>query len=59
MRMLLRPYLSLFLIVPENEGIRPQDLLSMVKEVNETQISKEELLSEHIYYFDGDNITKI
>ncbi len=48
-----------FLIVPEDEGIRPRDLLCMVKEVNETQISKEELLSEHIYYFDGDNITKI
>lgn len=48
-----------FLIVPEDESIRTCDLLSMVREVNETQISKEEMLSEHIYYFDGDNITKI
>ena len=48
-----------FLIVPEGEDIRAEDLLCMVKEVNETQISEEDILSEHIYYFDGDNITKI
>lgn len=48
-----------FLVVPEDESIRAGDLLCMVKEVNKTQISKEELLSEHVYYFDGDNITKM
>lgn len=48
-----------FLIVPENNDIRPEDLRMMVKEVNETQIEKEELLSDHIYYFDGNIITKM
>lgn len=48
-----------FLIVPEDEGILADDLLCMVKEVNETQISEEDILSDHIYYFDGNNITKM
>lgn len=48
-----------FLVVPEDDAVRPEDLMSMVKEVNETQIRKEELLSNHIYYFDGNIITKM
>lgn len=48
-----------FLIVPEDEDIFPEDLLTMVKEVNDTEIKKEEFLSDRIYYFDGCNITKI
>lgn len=48
-----------FLIIPENSGARPRDLLAMVKEINETQIQKEEFLSDYIYYFDGDIITKM
>ena len=48
-----------FLIVPENRFIRPENLQSMLKEVNETQIKAEELLSDHIYYFDGNIITKM
>lgn len=48
-----------FLVVPEEEGIRPTELLKLVKEVNDTQIREEELLSDHIYHFDGHNITKM
>lgn len=48
-----------FLIVPEEKDIRPENLLNMVKEINDTQITKEEFLSDHIYYFDGKNITKL
>ena len=48
-----------FLIVPESEMICPESLRRIVKEVNETQLRPEELLSDHIYYFDGDIITKM
>ncbi|MBQ8857968.1 MAG: hypothetical protein IJ024_07490 [Lachnospiraceae bacterium] len=48
-----------FLIVPENDFLIPENLRSMVKEVNETQIKEEELLSDHIYYFNGDIVTKM
>ena len=48
-----------FLIVPENEFLNRENLRSMVKEVNETHIRREELLSDHIYYFDGDIVTKM
>lgn len=48
-----------FLIVPEDPAVCADNLNEMVKEVNATQIRKEELLSDHIYYFNGYNITKI
>lgn len=48
-----------FLIVPKAELIEPENLLQIVREVNATQIREEELLSDHIYYFDGDIITKM
>ena len=48
-----------FLIVPKSEHICWENLRRIVKEVNSTQISPEELLSNHIYYFDGDIITKM
>lgn len=48
-----------FLIIPEDEGIRPENLLAMLREVNETQVRKEEVLSDHLYYFDGNIITKM
>ena len=48
-----------FLVVPETDLISPENLRLMVKEVNETQIAEEELLSDHIYYFDGNIITKM
>ncbi len=48
-----------FLIVPDLEEISPQHLLTMLREINETQVTKEEVLSDHIYYFDGNIITKM
>lgn len=48
-----------FLVVPENSFLKPENLRSMVKEVNETQIREEELLSDHIYYFNGNIVTKM
>lgn len=49
---LLRPYLSLFLIVPKNEGVSPRDLGEMVREVNHSQLQKEEILSDRVYEYD-------
>lgn len=48
-----------FLIVPEEEGICAGDLIDMVMEVNATEVDLEDVLSDSVYYFDGDNITKI
>lgn len=48
-----------FLIVPDFGEIHPWKLLTMLREINETQVEEEEVLSNHIYYFDGDIITKI
>lgn len=48
-----------FLIVPEEEEVVPARLTEIVKEVNRTEIAKEEFLSDEIYYFDGDIITKM
>ncbi len=48
-----------FLIVPEKTEIHPENLRHIVCEVNETQIEKEEVLGDSVYYFDGKNITKM
>lgn len=48
-----------FLIVQEDPALRAKNLIAMVREVNATLIQKEELLSDHIYHFNGHNITKI
>ena len=49
---LLRPYLSLFILVPFQEEIDKSQLIQMVNEVNETQVAKEEVLSSSVYYYD-------
>lgn len=48
-----------FLVVPEEDRICPENLGNVVREVNATQIKEEEFLSDHIYHFDGDHITKM
>ena len=47
------------LIVPETGEEESAGLKAMVKDVNDTQLDLDELLSYHIYYFDGESITKI
>ena len=42
------------LVIPRNPGIELDSLLSMVKEVNATQVSLEERVSDHVYYYDYD-----
>lgn len=48
-----------FLIVPEMEGISAEQLARIVCEVNRTEVSPEDVLSDGIYYFDGHNITEM
>lgn len=48
-----------FLVIPESESICPENLRKMVREANRTQVEEEEFLSDHIYYFNGDIITKM
>lgn len=48
-----------FLIVPEKEDTVPGELRAIVREVNRTEIAKEEFLSDQIYYFNGEIITKM
>lgn len=40
------------LIVPRKPGMELDSLLSMVKEVNATQVSQEERVSDHVYLYD-------
>lgn len=48
-----------FLIVPEYSRINPAHLKEIVWQVNETELAPEDRLSDSIYYFDGESITKI
>lgn len=40
------------IIVPESRSPKEDDLNEMVKEINETQVDVEEVLSDHVYYYD-------
>lgn len=39
------------ILIPQTEEISGQELSLMVQEVNRTQLEKEEILSDHVYYF--------
>lgn len=39
------------LLIPSKHAASPLELSSMVREVNSTQLSKEEILSDHVYYY--------
>ena len=42
------------ILVPDRDGFDPQTLCSMVREVNETVVSEDEILSDSVYYYDCD-----
>ena len=52
MRMPLRPYLSLLLILPDNGIFQVPELNAMVQEVNETQVERQEQLSDKVQFCD-------
>ena len=51
MRMPLRPYLSLLILIPERYGMDKRRLQEMVKEINRTEVENEEVLSDNVYYY--------
>ena len=53
MRIPLRPYLSLFLLVPDNGDMTADALRDMVQDVNAKEVSPEERLSDNVYHYDS------
>lgn len=43
------------LIIPVKNEMPPAELSDMVKDVNSSQLSREEILSDHIYYYSREN----
>lgn len=52
MRTPLRPYLSLLMVLPDNEENSYQRLKKIVMEVNNEKLSLEEKLNDEVYYYD-------
>lgn len=44
------------ILVPESFGLEPERMQEMVKEINKTGVAPEEVLSDSVYYFDGEEI---
>lgn len=44
------------ILVPESFGMEPERMQEMVKEINQTGVAPEEVLSDSVYYFDGEEI---
>lgn len=44
------------ILVPESFGMEPERMAEMVKEINQTGVAPEEVLSDSVYYFDGEEI---
>lgn len=41
------------ILVPDSGQFSKKELETMVREVNETQVEDEEVLSQNVYYYDG------
>lgn len=52
---LLRPYLSLLIILPESMAPGKREMEEVVAEMNETQVEAEEILSDKVYYYNGES----
>ena len=44
------------ILVPESFGMEPERMQEMVKEINQTGVAPEEVLSDSVYYSDGEEI---
>ena len=51
---LFRPYLSLLLFIPADSIDNSEELREIIKEVNDTQLIEEEILSYSLYYYDAE-----
>lgn len=47
------------ILVPESFGLEPERMQEMVKEINQTGVAPEEVLSDSVYYFDGEEIRTV
>ena len=47
------------ILVPESFGLEPERMQEMVKEINQTGVAPEEVLSDSVYYFDGEEIRSV
>ena len=47
------------LLIPDNEDIDPTTMKEIVESVNETAVKPVEKLSDSIYYYDGDRVTRV
>ena len=52
---LLRPYLSLLILIRDNEDGDCSVLNDMVKQVNNECLDQEDILADHAYYYSPDN----
>lgn len=53
MRMPLRPYLSLFLLLPDRFAPEHQLLKELVQDVNENEVDPKDRLSDNVYHYDA------
>ena len=51
----LRPYLSLLIMVPVSAVSDERELVSMVRDINRTQVRSTEILSDNIYLYSPDS----
>lgn len=40
------------ILVPESKGMKAEEMNEMVTEINETQVAEEEVLSDHVYFYE-------
>ena len=48
---LLRPYLSLLILIPDDEKVNRSYLNSIIQTVNAESLESAEVLSDHAYYY--------
>ena len=53
MRTLLRPYLSLLILLPDDGEKNYHELESMVQQINETEVAPQDRLSDSVYHYDS------
>ena len=51
MRMPLRPYLSLLIVLPDRGELEVEEINEMVKDINECELDPEDVLSDHCYKY--------
>ena len=62
-RPLLRPYLSLLIVVPDKDGVEGDEswnfrccqLLDMIHQVNESEVPEADILSDNLYYYNSED----